>query len=98
MTIGKRKGYTAKGAGAQPNADNTKKVGGSLSKNDHWYINQAFGMVVDPGAAAGADNQKASGGVITTWKNEDAVKAGNILVSANSSIHNKVLKLLKPVR
>ena len=43
MTIGKRKGYTAKGAGAQPNADNTKKVGGSLSKNDHWYLQQAFG-------------------------------------------------------
>ena len=41
---------------------------------------------------------KASGGVISTWKNEDAVKAGNILVSANNSIHNKILKLLKPVR
>ena len=40
---------------------------------------------------------KASGGVISTWKNEDAIKAGNILVSANKSIHNKVLKLLKPV-
>ena len=41
---------------------------------------------------------KASGGLISTWKNEDAVKAGNILVSANNSIHNKILKLLKPVR
>ena len=41
---------------------------------------------------------KASGGVISTWKNEDAVKAGNILVSSNNSIHNKILKLLKPVR
>jgi len=41
---------------------------------------------------------KASGGVISTWKNEDAVKAGNILVSANNSIHNKILKLLRPVR
>ena len=48
MTIGKRKGYTAKGAGAQPNADNTKKVGGSLSKNDHWYIQEGFGMPFDP--------------------------------------------------
>ena len=41
---------------------------------------------------------KASGGVMSTWKNEDAIKAGNILVSANNSIHNKILKLLKPVR
>ena len=41
---------------------------------------------------------KASGGVISTWKNEDAVKAGNILVSANNSVHNKILKLLKAVK
>ena len=41
---------------------------------------------------------KASGGFISTWKNEDAVKAGNILVSANNSAHNKILKLLKPIR
>jgi len=40
---------------------------------------------------------KASGGVVTTWDNRDAVNAGNILVSANRSIHNKILKLLKPV-
>jgi len=40
---------------------------------------------------------KAAGGVVTTWKNTDAIKAGNILVSANRSIHNKMLKLLKPV-
>ena len=39
---------------------------------------------------------KASGGTITTWKNEDAAKAGNILVSANKPIHKKMLKLLKP--
>jgi myo-inositol-1(or 4)-monophosphatase len=34
---------------------------------------------------------------MSTWKNEDAVNAGNILVSANKSIHKKMLKLLKPV-
>ena len=39
---------------------------------------------------------KASGGVLSTWKNEDAVKAGNILVSNNISNHNKILKLLRP--
>mgnify|MGYP000300363286 CR=1 FL=1 len=40
---------------------------------------------------------KASGGIVTTWNNRDAVNAGNILVSANQSIHNKMLKLLKPI-
>ena len=40
---------------------------------------------------------KASGGIITTWNNKDAVKAGNVLVSSNKIIHNKLLKLLKPV-
>ena len=39
---------------------------------------------------------KASGGIISTWKNEDAIKAGNILVSSNKQIHKKMLKLLKP--
>jgi myo-inositol-1(or 4)-monophosphatase len=40
---------------------------------------------------------KAAGGVVTTWDNKDATNAGNILVSANNSIHNKMLKLLKPI-
>ena len=40
---------------------------------------------------------KATGGVVTTWNNNDAINAGSILVSANQSIHNKMLKLLKPV-
>ena len=40
---------------------------------------------------------KASGGVVTTWNNKDAINAGSILGSANKSIHNKMLKLLKPV-
>ncbi|WP_415307865.1 inositol monophosphatase family protein [Candidatus Pelagibacter sp. Uisw_099_02] len=40
---------------------------------------------------------KAAGGTVTTWDDRDAVNAGSILVSANQSIHNKMLKLLKPV-
>jgi histidinol phosphatase-like enzyme (inositol monophosphatase family) len=40
---------------------------------------------------------KAAGGMVTTWDNRDAVNAGNILVSANKSIHTKMLKLLKPI-
>ena len=40
---------------------------------------------------------EAAGGVVSNWKNESAVKAGNILVSANISMHNKFLKILKPI-
>ena len=39
---------------------------------------------------------EAAGGIVSTWNNEDAVNAGSILVSANKSIHIKMLKLLKP--
>ena len=39
---------------------------------------------------------EAVGGTVTTWKNENATKGGNILVSSNKSFHNKLLKLLKP--
>ena len=40
---------------------------------------------------------KAAGGIVTTWSNDNAIKAGNIICSSNKSIHNKVLKILKPV-
>ena len=40
---------------------------------------------------------KAAGGYISTWDNKNAINAGNILVSSNKVIHNKFLKLLKPV-
>ena len=40
---------------------------------------------------------KAAGGIISTWSNDDAIKAGNIICSSNKSVHNKVLKILKPV-
>ena len=40
---------------------------------------------------------KASGGIVTTWSNNNAIKGGNIIVSANRNIHKKFLKILKPV-
>ena len=40
---------------------------------------------------------KASGGIVTTWSNDNAIKGGNIIVSANRNIHKKFLKILKPV-
>ena len=39
---------------------------------------------------------KASGGIASTWRNENANKAGNVLISANKNIHIKMLRLLKP--
>ncbi len=38
----------------------------------------------------------AAGGVATNWKNGEAKHGGSILVSANKTIHKKMLKLLKP--
>ena len=40
---------------------------------------------------------KAAGGVVSTWKNTDAVKAGNIVASANNNVQSKILKILKPI-
>jgi len=39
----------------------------------------------------------AAGGIVSTWSNENAVKAGNILCSANKLVHSKLLKILKPI-
>jgi len=40
---------------------------------------------------------KAAGGIVTTWNNKNPEIAGNIVCSANKSLHNKILKILKPV-
>ena len=40
---------------------------------------------------------EAAGGIVSNWNNQSAVKAGNILVTTNRSIHNRFVKILKPV-
>ena len=40
---------------------------------------------------------EAAGGIISTWSNDNAIKAGNILCSANKSIHSKLLRILKSI-
>ena len=40
---------------------------------------------------------EAAKGVVSTWKNDNAKKAGNIICSANNGLHKKMLKILKPV-
>ena len=39
---------------------------------------------------------KKSGAIVTNWKDQPAEKGGNILATSNRSLHNKILKLLKP--
>ncbi len=39
----------------------------------------------------------AAGGIVTTWNNDNAIKAGNIICSANKNLHNELLKILKPI-
>ena len=39
----------------------------------------------------------AAGGIVTNWKNEDAIKAGNIICAANKRLHVRMIKILKPV-
>ena len=39
---------------------------------------------------------KKSGAVVTNWMNEPAENGGNILATSNNSLHNKIIKLLKP--
>ena len=40
---------------------------------------------------------RAAEGVVTTWKNEDAKKAGNIICAPNKKLHKRIVKILKPV-
>ena len=39
---------------------------------------------------------KNSGAIVTNWNNQVAETGGNILATSNRSLHNKILKLLKP--
>ena len=65
MTIGKRKGVAAKGAGATPaSAGLNNRTGGSLSKNDHNYLTRSYGLTADPGSVAPVE---ASGGQINDY-------------------------------
>ena len=38
---------------------------------------------------------KNSGAIITTWNNNKAENAGNILATSNKILHNKIIRLLK---
>ena len=40
---------------------------------------------------------KAAGGIISTWKNTNAKKGGNIITCSDKKIHEKLLKILKSI-
>ena len=40
---------------------------------------------------------KNAGGYITTWKGKDPKIAGSIVASSSSTLHKKILNMLKPV-
>ena len=40
---------------------------------------------------------KNAGGYISTWKGNDPKIGGSVVVSSSSSLHRKILKMLKPV-
>ena len=40
---------------------------------------------------------RAAEGIVTTWKNEDPKKAGNIICAPNKKLHKRIVKILKPV-
>ena len=40
---------------------------------------------------------RAAGGVVSNWKNQEITSTDNVLVTPNKLIHNKILKLLKPI-
>ena len=91
--IGKRKGKVVKGAGA-PGAAGSDKVGGSLSKNDHWYLQQGFGLARDPNAPP--PGMVASGGVISEYTSPPGavyrchtfVASGSFVVTSLGSQYN----------
>ena len=87
MTIGKRKGSAAKGVGGT-GVNNVNKVGGSLSKNDHWYLQQAFGVSVDPGAvptfqATGGQSTAEYTDPVSKWKAHKFTATGSFVVTDN---------------
>ena len=76
--IGKRRGKVVKGAG-NPGSTGSDAIGGSLSKNDHWYLQEGFGFSGDPGAGTppaygDPTGHTATGGVISDY----AEPGGNV--------------------
>ena len=81
--LGKRRGKVAKGVG-QPAASGSNLIGGSLSKDDHYYIEEAFGM---QGIVAPDNTIVSSGGTkvtTPTFVTHFFTSPGNFIISEGS--------------
>ena len=82
--LGKRRGKVAKGVG-QPAASGSNLIGGSLSRDDHYYLQEAFGMqgTVTPDSP----NIVSSGGTkvtTPTFVTHFFTSPGNFIISSGS--------------
>ena len=101
MPIGKRKGKVVKGAG-NPGSSGSDAVGGSLSKNDHWYLQQGFGFGGQPGAVVETDGHEASGGSVSDYADPTGVKwrahvfaqTGTFTITSLSAVHPATVEYL----
>ena len=83
--LGKRRGKVAKGVG-QPAASGSDLIGGSLSKDDHYYIVEAFGISGSPGGPTPSPID-ASGGtkvISPTIVQHFFTSPGNFVISSGS--------------
>ncbi len=98
--IGKRRGKVVKGAG-QPGSSGSVNVGGSLSKNDHWYLQEGFGFSGSPGAGGGPQGHEATGGTISdytdptgTWRAHVFAQSGTFTISSLSDTNPATVEYL----
>ena len=84
--LGKRRGKVAKGVG-QPAASGSASIGGSLSRDDHYYIQEAFGMAAGEAPSPPGPNIVSSGGTkvtTPTFVTHFFTSPGNFIISSGS--------------
>ena len=84
--LGKRRGKVAKGVG-QPAASGSDLIGGSLSRDDHYYIAEAFGLSGYTPPTPPPDPISASGGTKVTTPTivqHFITSPGNFIIASGS--------------
>ena len=84
MPIGKRKGKVVKGAG-NPGSSGSDAIGGSLSKSDHWFLQQGFGFGGEPGASPPPPNgHEATGGTISDYTDPTGIWRSHVFAQSGT--------------
>jgi hypothetical protein len=84
--LGKRRGKVAKGAG-QPAASGSDAIGGSLSKDDHFSLQEAFGVLTGTPPPPPGPAITATGGTKVTsptYITHFFTSPGNFIISSGS--------------